>query len=173
MSAKRPPSPNLISNPLIKKRNLDWTLHPPDQDLRSSPSPEDKEPQRPTTAAVESGSAAVTDHLALFTTTLSKHILPSIPVLPIPSYGSLYESNAGSSRGAHFVIHQHDHPVAGTHYDLRLQINETSSVSWAIMYGLAGDPNSTRLNRNATETRIHCLWVSPSLPTIEDPERCC
>ncbi|KAI1657655.1 hypothetical protein F4813DRAFT_389391 [Daldinia decipiens] len=26
------------------------------------------------------------------------------------------------------------------------------------MYGLPGDPNSQRLNRNATETRIHCLW---------------
>jgi hypothetical protein len=35
-------------------------------------------------------------------------------------------------------------------------------VSWAIMYGLPGDPNSIRLNRNATETRIHCLWVSSS-----------
>ncbi|KAM0556774.1 hypothetical protein ACHAPJ_005834 [Fusarium lateritium] len=45
-----------------------------------------------------------------------------------------------------------------THYDLRLQINETSSASWAIMYGLPGDPNSVRLNRNAAETRIHCLW---------------
>ncbi|KAJ9245744.1 hypothetical protein DTO271D3_4080 [Paecilomyces variotii] len=26
------------------------------------------------------------------------------------------------------------------------------------MYGLPGDPNSRRLNRNATETRVHCLW---------------
>lgn len=26
------------------------------------------------------------------------------------------------------------------------------------MYGPPGDPNSTRLNRNATETRIHSLW---------------
>jgi hypothetical protein len=45
------------------------------------------------------------------------------------------------------------------------------------MYGLPGDPNSQRLNRNATETRIHCLWVSPScLPhvlasSIGDPPR--
>lgn len=28
------------------------------------------------------------------------------------------------------------------------------------MYGLPGDPNSKRLNRNATETRVHCLWVT-------------
>jgi hypothetical protein len=78
----------------------------------------------------------------------------------VEGYRKLYEANSGTSRGAHFIIHQHDHPIAGTHYDLRLQINETSSVSWAIMYGLPGDPNSFRLNRNATETRIHCLWVS-------------
>ncbi|KAI9899183.1 hypothetical protein N3K66_005644 [Trichothecium roseum] len=60
--------------------------------------------------------------------------------------------------GAHFVVHQHDHPAAGLHYDLRLQINETSSVSWAVTYGLPGDLNFVRLNRNATETRTHCLW---------------
>ncbi|KAL7811890.1 hypothetical protein V8C26DRAFT_408214, partial [Trichoderma gracile] len=26
------------------------------------------------------------------------------------------------------------------------------------MYGLPGDANSSRLSRNATETRVHCLW---------------
>ncbi|KAF4462813.1 ABC1 domain containing [Fusarium albosuccineum] len=118
MPEKRPPSPSpsLIPNPFIKKRNLEWTLDPP-----STPE------------------------------------VLSAPPAPL-SYASLFVNNAGSPRGAHFVIHQHDHPVAGTHYDLRLQINETSSASWAIMYGLPGDPNSMRLNRNATETRIHCLW---------------
>jgi len=57
------------------------------------------------------------------------------------------------------VVHQHDHPVAGPHYDLRLQFSESSSLSWAIMYGLPGNPNSRRINRNATETRVHCVWV--------------
>ena len=146
MTGKRPPSPGLIPNPFIKKRNLEWTL--------DSVSPT----QPPTTADIESGSATVGDHLAHFKNHLSKHIV-SPTSLSIFDYASLYTANAGSRQGAHFVIHQHDHPVVGTHYDLRLQINETSSVSWAIMYGLPGDPNSTRLNRNATETRIHCLWV--------------
>lgn len=58
------------------------------------------------------------------------------------------------------MVHQHDHPVSGPHYDLRLQFSETSSVSWSVMYGLPGDPNSRRLNRNATETRVHSYWVS-------------
>ncbi|KAJ4137521.1 hypothetical protein NW768_003108 [Fusarium equiseti] len=145
MTGKRPPSPGLIPNPFIKKRNLEWTL-----DSSSSIQP-------PKTADIESGSATVDDHLTHFKNHLSKHII-SPTSLSISDYASLYTANAGSQQGAHFVIHQHDHPVAGTHYDLRLQINETSSASWAIMYGLPGGPNSTRLNRNATETRIHCLW---------------
>ncbi|KAF4951906.1 hypothetical protein FGADI_7128 [Fusarium gaditjirri] len=145
MVEKRPTSPRFISNPFIKRRNLEWTL--------DSPSPT----QPPTTANIESGSATVEDHLSHFKAHLSRHILIPSP-LSISSYSSLYTENFGSSAGAHFVIHQHDHPIAGTHYDLRLQINETSSVSWAIMYGLPGDPQSIRLNRNAIETRIHCLW---------------
>ncbi|EMT61408.1 hypothetical protein FOC4_g10014466 [Fusarium odoratissimum] len=148
MVEKRPPSPGFISNPFIKKRNLEWTL--------DSPSPS----QPPTTADIESGSATVEDHLSHFKAHLSSHILSQSP-LSISSYSSLYTENFGSSAGAHFVIHQHDHPIAGTHYDLRLQINETSSASWAIMYGPPGDPQSIRLNRNATETRIHCLWRLP------------
>lgn len=174
MTDKRPHSPTFITNPFIKKRNLAWTIQEPDEasDIpvdpttsTSSPSrrkeeDEDLGAQQPGTAAIESGAASVTDHLALFSERLAKHTLPGIPVLPVPFYSSLYATNANSTNGAHFVIHQHDHPIAGTHYDLRLQINETSSASWAIMYGLPGDPNSVRLSRNATETRIHCLWVS-------------
>lgn len=126
-------------------------------------------PTAGTTAEIESGAVQVSDHLAQFTSILSSHLRPTsglIPRLSISGYSSLYQSCAGSPSGAHFVIHQHDHPVAGTHYDLRLQINETSSVSWAIMYGLPGDANSSRLNRNATETRIHSLWASFPLPPL-------
>ncbi|KAL3450083.1 DNA polymerase ligase-domain-containing protein [Aspergillus insuetus] len=85
------------------------------------------------------------------------HLKPPLPILPLDTWSTLYTSNAHPT-GNHFVIHQHDHPIAGPHYDLRLQISASSSVSWAIMYGLPGDPNSKRANRNATETRVHCLW---------------
>ena len=162
MASNYPPSPDLIPNPFIKKENLQWTLStpsPPSIDINPDGG-SSREPRPTTTAAIESGAVLVDDHLARFTETLTKHTLSSYtPLLPVPSYAALYQSQAGRPDGAHFVIHQHDHPVAGTHYDLRLQINETSSVSWAIMYGLPGDPNSVRLNRNATETRIHSLWV--------------
>ncbi|KAI1076166.1 DNA polymerase ligase-domain-containing protein [Whalleya microplaca] len=175
MATKRGPSPELISNPFIKKRNLEWSLEfsssTPKSGERSSSSSEpgspapqaaEEEEDIPTTAAVEAGKAGIDDHLSYFSARLAHATLSPFPVaaprLSIEGYRQLYAANAGSPRGAHFVVHQHDHPVAGAHYDLRLQINGTSSASWAIMYGLPGDPNGKRLNRNATETRVHCLW---------------
>ena len=116
--------------------------------------------REPTTAQVEAGLVDVDDHVAFFSSKLATYTRPCSPDprLDHADWLDLYHRNQ-SSYGHHFVIHQHDHPIAGTHYDLRLQINSTSSISFAIMYGLPGDPNSRRLNRNATETRVHCLWV--------------
>ncbi|CAI7663373.1 unnamed protein product [Penicillium glandicola] len=112
-------------------------------------------------AAIEAGQVEVTDHLSTISMKLKECVrsLPKQPVsrLPMNEWIELYRRNE-HPEGRHFVIHQHDHPIAGPHYDLRLQFSETSSVSWSVMYGMPGDPNSQRLNRNATETRIHCLW---------------
>ncbi|KAJ5228450.1 hypothetical protein N7489_009158 [Penicillium chrysogenum] len=115
----------------------------------------------PSLAAIEAGHVEVTDHLSTISARLKECVRPlpeqPIPRLPIKDWIELYKRNE-HPEGRHFVIHQHDHPIAGPHYDLRLQFSETSSVSWSVMYGMPGDPNSQRLNRNATETRIHCLW---------------
>lgn len=117
-----------------------------------------------TLATIEAGQVQVTDHLGVISERLKECIHPSglqpAPRLPMHEWSGLYRRN-NHPEGRHFVIHQHDHPIAGPHYDLRLQFSETSSVSWSIMYGLPGNPNSERLNRNATETRVHCLWVRP------------
>lgn len=126
---------------------------------RSSASPNNEH----NLAAIEAGEVKVDDHLGIISAKLHQFIQPSLksqqmPRLSIAEWVDLYQRN-DHPEGRHFVIHQHDHPVAGPHYDLRLQFSKTSSVSWSIMYGLPGDPNSQRLNRNATETRIHCLWV--------------
>ncbi|KAL6716632.1 hypothetical protein ACLMJK_006200 [Lecanora helva] len=110
----------------------------------------------PNLTAIEAGQAKIQDHLDFFSTHLFRYAKPKAP-LSNPDFRALYSRNQ-HPHGRHFVIHQHDHPVAGVHYDLRLQINETSSISWAIMYGLPGNPNSRRLNRNATETRVHNIW---------------
>ncbi|KAH7027700.1 DNA polymerase ligase-domain-containing protein [Microdochium trichocladiopsis] len=178
MASKRTLGIDLIENPFIKKKNLEWTIDLPGQVEYTVPADQvnkgreqaEKEsatrvqvrPTQPATADVEAGNAQVEDHLAYFSGILERATLSPYPDqsphLPVANYQHLYNSNSGNAKGSHFIIHQHDHPVAGTHYDLRLQINETSSASWAIMYGLPGDPNSVRLNRNATETRIHCLW---------------
>lgn len=112
------------------------------------------------TAAVEAGEVTVDDHVAFFSSKLlaaQQPIQPGQPRLDHARWLELYDRNL-NDHGHHFIVHQHDHPVAGTHYDLRLQCNATSSISFAIMYGLPGDPNSRRLNRNATETRVHNLW---------------
>lgn len=194
---KRKTSSELVTNPFIKKRNLEWRVSPPplsnpmrrrtqidgheetcleatireESDRPDSPSSISNSKSHPSTSAlIESAQIQIDDHLTYFTILLTKRTLtpfpPSTPRLPITSYTNLYKRSDANPTGAHFVVTQHDHPVAGPHYDLRLQINATSSCSWAIMYGLPGDPNSrgktgrtgSGVLRNATETRVHCLW---------------
>lgn len=194
---KRKTSSELVTNPFIKKRNLEWRVSPPplsnpgrrrsqvegreeaciegtsreESDRPDSPSSISNSKSHPSTSAlIESAQIQINDHLTYFTTLLTKYTLnpfpPSTPHLPIATYTNLYKRSDANHTGAHFVVTQHDHPVAGPHYDLRLQINATSSCSWAIMYGLPGDPNSrgktgrtgSGVLRNATETRVHCLW---------------
>lgn len=115
-------------------------------------------------AAVEAGEVKAEDPVELFSARLAAVARPLSTSsegrrLPVKDWIDLYSRNQHEN-GCHFVVHQHDHPIAGPHYDLRLQFSESSSLSWAIMYGLPGNPNSRRMNRNATETRVHCLWVS-------------
>ncbi|KAJ5565010.1 hypothetical protein N7513_001252 [Penicillium frequentans] len=164
-----PAQQHQIPKPASSLSSLETPVSPPqrkrqicsqavDASQRSSASPNNEH----NLAAIEAGEVKVDDHLGIISTKLHQFVRPSLtsqlmPRLPIAEWVDLYQRN-DHPEGRHFVIHQHDHPVAGPHYDLRLQFSKTSSVSWSIMYGLPGDPNSQRLNRNATETRIHCLW---------------
>ncbi|KEF53822.1 uncharacterized protein A1O9_10223 [Exophiala aquamarina CBS 119918] len=164
-----------IENPFVKRRNKSWELTAPDSLNRGvSPPPRARPkhridttasprrfvPTKSATAAVEAGEVEVEDPVSFFSTKLLNARLPDSvnrPRLAHQAWLDLYQRNL-NDRGHHFVIHQHDHPIAGTHYDLRLQCNASSSISFAIMYGLPGDPNSVRQNRNATETRVHNVW---------------
>ncbi|KIW61967.1 hypothetical protein PV05_02025 [Exophiala xenobiotica] len=171
MKRQRPATSNIIENPFVKPENQSWEISPP-ASLNRSISPPPTNPRRRTkpafnsiptksdTAAVEAGEVEIDDHVTFFSSKLLAATRPQIegqPRLDHNEWLDLYQRNL-NDRGHHFVVHQHDHPVAGTHYDLRLQCNSTSSISFAIMYGLPGDPNSRKLNRNATETRVHNLW---------------
>lgn len=123
--------------------------------------PASKVESSPTLAAIEAGEAVVEDHLDYFSKHLRKACRPvtaSSPRFSITDFGDLYKRNQ-HDHGHHFVVHQHNHPIAGVHYDLRLQFSRTSTVSWAIPYGLPGNPNSKRQGRMAVETRVHNLWV--------------
>lgn len=114
----------------------------------------------PTLAAVEAGRVKVKDHLAYFTEHLSKasrRTTEDVPRLSIKAFADLYERNL-HDHGNHFVIHQHNHPRAGVHYDLRLQFSNGSSMSFAVPKGLPGNPNSRSLGRMAIETRVHNFW---------------
>ncbi|KAK1529162.1 uncharacterized protein CCOS01_06996 [Colletotrichum costaricense] len=147
-------------------RDVVAILDPPSREPEHGPETGSRIKREATTnlsAALESGVATQPDPAAHFFAHLARHTLSPYPAdTPHLSADgdlrSLFLAHVGSRRGAHFVVHQHDHPIAGVHYDLRLQVNATSSVSWAVMYGLPGDASSKRLNRNATETRVHCLW---------------
>lgn len=175
---KRRASPGFVSNPFVKKRNLEWSISPPrpfrtadrwpreaegprpaqvaDEQtsagrcprygpqlgVASEPKPgSSQKPQDglPTSAAIENSTVKITEHLDWFSSLLTRAILQPFPEgqprLAIPAYRSLYNNSFQSPAGAHFVVTQHDHPVAGPHYDLRLQINKYSSCSWAVMYG--------------------------------------
>lgn len=166
-----------IENPFIKPQNKSWDLRTPssldrsvsppprtrvkeEANITKTTTPKTVAPIKSEIAAVEAGEVQIADHVSFFSTKLLAASLPALvnqPRLAHQAWLELYRRNL-NERGRHFVVHQHDHPIAGTHYDLRLQCNATSSISFAIMYGLPGDPNSRRLNRNATETRVHNLW---------------
>ncbi|KAI1621658.1 DNA polymerase ligase-domain-containing protein [Exophiala viscosa] len=161
----------IVENPFVKPENQSWAVTPP-ASLHRTVSPPPTNPRRrsrsaiqslPTksdTAAVEAGEIEIDDHVSFFSSKLLAATRASVqgqPRLSHDEWLNLYQRNL-HDRGHHFVVHQHDHPVAGTHYDLRLQCNATSSISFSIPFGLPGDPNSRRLNRNAIETRVHNLW---------------
>ena len=113
-----------------------------------------------TLAAIEAGKVKIDDHLTFFRSQLagaSRDTLPDIPRISICNFATLYQSNL-QPHGHHFVVHQHNHPVAGVHYDLRLQFSKTSSISFALPKGLPGDPNSKSTGRLAIETRVHNYW---------------
>ncbi|KAJ8122108.1 hypothetical protein ONZ43_g1616 [Nemania bipapillata] len=187
MATKRSHSPEFVQNPFIKKQNLQWSIDitglPHDAISSSSSNDDDddgksndddngddgkslhsqgKQEQITTSATIEAGKADIEHHLDYFRTLLAKTTLSPFPSgaprLSIEGYQKLYNANAGSPQGAHFIVHQHDHPIAGTHYDLRLQINETSSVSWAIIpaYTVYGQNHLIETGSHATGSLL--IW---------------
>ena len=153
-----------ISPPPSRKHSL---VHTQAVSTAQSPIPADGKVKQqlleldigPSLAAIEAGEAHIRDHLEYFAKHLNEVRRPaSDPRLSISDFQTLYKCNQ-HSHGHHFVIHQHDHPISGVHYDLRLQFSGSSTVSWAVPYGMPGNPISIRPNRMAIETRVHNLWV--------------
>ncbi|KAF2109193.1 DNA polymerase ligase-domain-containing protein [Lophiotrema nucula] len=146
-----------ISPPAKRRRaSKDTVSSRPEDDSKTSQASRIE----PTLAAIEAGRAKIENHLAYFSEYLSKASRKTeegFTRLPIKKFRKLYKTNS-HEQGSHFVIHQHNHPIAGVHYDLRLQFSNSSSVSWSVPKGLPGNPNSKTLGRMAVETRVHNFW---------------
>ncbi|KAF1841844.1 uncharacterized protein K460DRAFT_369860 [Cucurbitaria berberidis CBS 394.84] len=145
--------------PPLKRRKTSGAITPSDTTANNA-YPKTTPSIEPTLAAVEAGKAKVDNHLAYFKDHLAKasrKTAPEISRLSIDDFSTLYQNNH-QENGHHFVVHQHNHPRAGVHYDLRLQFSETSSMSFALPKGLPGDPNSRSIGRMAIETRVHNYW---------------
>lgn len=129
--------------PIKRRRRLNTPSDQPSTSSSPQPSSVNSTPL-PTPAAIEAGQATIRNHLDYFLALFrqfSKPISPLLaPRLSLDGLTSLYQCSASNPLGHNFIVHQHDHPRAGLHYDLRLQINPTSSCSWSIPYGLPGNP---------------------------------
>ena len=146
-----------VSPPPLSRRKHGRTS----EEISEASVPDESYSNLPSLAAIEAGEANIRDHLDYFSKHLRKVCRPvtsCTPRVSIDDFVNLYKRNQHPN-GHHFVVHQHNHPIAGVHYDLRLQFSETSCISFAIPYGLPGNPNSKRSRRMAVETRVHNLWV--------------
>lgn len=83
----------------------------------------------PSLAAIEAGKAEISDHVEYFARRLAQCIRPTQieekPLLSIKEFKKLYE-RCENGHAAHFVVHQHDHPVAGR---LESRFSKTSLYS--------------------------------------------
>ena len=96
-----------ISPPPSKRRKLSSIP------ITTSELPKPEPDKSSSLAAVESGEAHVKDHLEYFSRQLSRCIRePMSGLLGVEAWKDLYKRNC-HSQGRHFVVHQHDHPVAG------------------------------------------------------------
>ena len=106
---------------------------PPTRSAKCRKTHEDHEPSAPNLAAIEAGERIIDDHLAVFSEQLSRHIRPlnigPRGLLPIDEFRDLYARNQRRD-GRHFVVHQHDHPVAGMSFNSLVKSILAISIFW-------------------------------------------
>ena len=74
----------------------------------------------PAAADIEAGNSVIRDHPVYFSALFRKVLRPQAgnsPRLSIENFVGLYRKNQNEN-GRHFVIHQHNHPIAGLHCKL-------------------------------------------------------
>lgn len=137
---KRHSSPRSVTPPT----SLEAPISPPRRRIQVHESlriPQDKPRQNiesdeikplvaPALAAIEAGEIEIRDHLSYFSEHLRQAASTSpAPALSIRGFVSLYRRNQ-HIHGRHFVVHQHDHPVAGSVLlDLQVQPSRKNAES--------------------------------------------
>ena len=116
-----PISPPPFSNPAKRQRRTTGIINKvvPETDRKQVvPSNPTFEFVDPKPAAIEAGQIQIDNHLEYFSSRLARCVRPPPPrcaarsLLSIERFEELYRRNQ-HARGNHFVVHQHDHPVAG------------------------------------------------------------
>lgn len=89
---------------------------PPSRPVKRQKTKEDGQSSPPNLAAIEAREAQIDDHLAVFSAQLARCIrnrdVGQRGLLSIDEFRDLYLRNQ-HRHGRHFVVSQHDHPVAG------------------------------------------------------------
>lgn len=124
--------------------------------------------EEPGLAAVEAGEAQVDDHLAYFSHHLyraSRQTPADFPRIELEDFQDLYARNQ-HAQGRHFVVHQHDHPIAGRLNDSPYQYSSRPKL---MMQGkvciMTCDCSSPKRAPSASPYRMACLVIQ----TRSDP----
>lgn len=146
--------------------SLEAPISPPPstRSIKRRKTHQDDSSSPPNLAAIEAGEARIDDHLSVFSERLSQHIRPCAvgqgDLLSIDDFKDLYRRNQ-HQHGRHFVVHQHDHPIAGRfcQFSLFLFFQVTRSVFFSIRsrsrVGTVGSSQSHASLRNMTKERMH------------------
>jgi hypothetical protein len=131
--------------------SLEAPISPPPstRSLKRRRTQQDDPSSPPNLAAIEAGQAQIDDHLAVFSEQLSRHIRPCAAgqgdLLSIDDFKGLYRRNQ-HQHGRHFVVHQHDHPVAGMSFQSTLSFQFSNySLNSPFLYSLLSKRGASRL----------------------------
>ena len=96
--------------------SLEAPISPPPSNRRRLSSDSQKIPtaakRSPDLAALQAGEVTIQNHLEYLSEHLSRYVRREGRLMEMETWKELYRRNC-HAEGRHFVVHQHDHPIAG------------------------------------------------------------